>query len=302
MSIAKGLLRSLFKNSLSALLLACLCLSVIAGCSGPLKVNYKATDKGRGMAPAEASSLFISPLKDGRSADELTKPHEIGRIEATVLDINGNRLIIADDPSKLVAGALAAEFASAGYDVKTDAAGADFVLEGEIKEFRLDIADRDRVAIEVNAAVKDRATGATIWSGAATERSDRYAGVMGNSKASIEKYLNASLAKVATSIVDGATKEITASRSGSSPAMETALISPQPSPIAPGTMSIRTVPARAKVYIGGVYYGLTPLAIELAPGVYELEIRQKGYRDGKEKVSVRKGETTELEMELEGED
>jgi len=66
-------------------------------------------------------------------------------------------------------------------------------------------------------------------------------------------------------------------------------------------MDIKSAPTRAKVYIEGVYYGLTPLALKMAPGIYELEIRQKGYRDGAEKISVREGETTEVEMELEGE-
>lgn len=305
MSDTKVFLIGLLKKGVPALLLICLCLTLTAGCSGPLKVNYTAL-KRPGAAPelsaAGPASLFISELKDGRTAAELKNPLEIGRINATVFDINGNRLIIANGPAALVTNALAKEFAAAGYDVSTDPAVADFVLTGELKEFRLDIADRDRVAIEVASTLIERETGNAVWSGSTAERSDRYAGVMGNSKASIEKYINASLAKVAGAIVENATTTVTGLRSGRAPEkpVKAEQAGPQPVP-APGTMSIMTKPARAKVYIGGVYYGLTPLTLELAPGIYALEIKQKGYRDGGEKVSVRQGEKTEVEMELAGE-
>ena len=305
MSIAKAYLNGLIKKIVPALLLVCVCLSLTAGCSGPLKVNYTAL-KRPGAAPelaaAGPASLFISELKDGRTAAELKNPMEIGRIDATVFDINGNRLIIADDPAELVTGALAKEFVAAGYDVSTDPAVADFVLTGELKEFRLDIADRDRIAIEVASTLIERETGNAVWAGSTAERSDRYAGVMGNSKASIEKYINASLAKVAGSIVENATATVTGLRSGRAPEKPVKAEQTKPQPVsASGTMSIMTKPARAKVYIGGAYYGLTPLTLELAPGIYELEIKQKGYRDGGEKVSVRQGEKTEVEMELAGE-
>jgi len=305
MSDAKGLLIRLLKNSGPPVLLACFVLGLACGCSGPLKVNYAA--KERPEAAAEFTeegpvSVFIAGLADGRSAADLEKPREIGIINATVFDISGNRLVIANDPAALVTVALGKEFAAAGYDVKTEAAEADLVLEGELKEFRLDIVDRDRIAIEVNASVKDRATGAAIWSGKAAERSDRYAGVMGNSKATIEKYINASLAKVAGSIVVRTTAKVADLRLARAPEKTPqAVEEKQPPMTASGAMSIKTTPARAKIYIGGVYYGLTPLTLELPAGVYGLEIKQKGYRDASEKVSVRKGETTEVEMELAGE-
>lgn len=306
MCTAIGHLKSLMNRSAPALLLACLCLVLTAGCTGPLKVNYTPRpDHGAvAQSPAEGPpSIFIAGITDERSAGALKNPRRIGRIDATVFDINSSSLTIADDPATLVSEALAKEFASAGYEVKPERAGADFILDGELKAFSFDILFRDHIDIELTASVKRTDTGETIWSGAPAEKSSRYAGVSGNSKASIERYINASLAKVTGAVVDGATAEISATRAVAAPEEGKPSVQ-KTAPTAPkttGTMSIETEPERAKVYIGGVYYGLTPMTLELDPGIYELEIRQKGYKDGAEKVSVRKGEKTEVEMELAGE-
>lgn len=302
MSVTIGSLKGLIKKSSPALLLAGLCLGLAAGCSGPLKVSYKARENP-GAILREPTGIFIGKVKDARSAAALEEPREIGRIEATVFDISGGRLIIADGPAALVTEALAREFAAAGFEVSSAPAGAEFILKGELKEFRLDIVDRDRIAVEVAATLIEKDTGTAIWSGVAAERSERYAGVMGNSRASIERYMNATLAKVAGSIADNATAKVAAARTGEAPkgAIRAERQRPRPAPRTFGRMAIRTEPPRAKVYIGGVYYGLAPLTLELPPGVYELEIKQKGYKDGTEKVSVRKGDLTEIEMELAGE-
>jgi len=73
------------------------------------------------------------------------------------------------------------------------------------------------------------------------------------------------------------------------------------SPEAAGRLTVSTAPQRSKMYIDGVYYGLTPLSVDLAPGVYEVTLKQKGFRPVTEKVSIRQDGTTELEAELEKE-
>jgi len=45
-----------------------------------------------------------------------------------------------------------------------------------------------------------------------------------------------------------------------------------------------------------VYYGLSPVKIDIPPGIYEVRVRFQGYKDEKEKVAIRAGYTTELEV------
>jgi hypothetical protein len=66
-----------------------------------------------------------------------------------------------------------------------------------------------------------------------------------------------------------------------------------------GRLVITSEPPRAKVYIGDIYYGLTPLEVEIEPGVLTIILRSKGYRTVRERVSVRPEDVTEMEVELE---
>jgi len=62
---------------------------------------------------------------------------------------------------------------------------------------------------------------------------------------------------------------------------------------------VNTTPQRAKVYLDGVYYGLSPLRLEMDPGVHAISVKLEGYKMVTEKVSVRKGDNTEMELNLE---
>lgn len=66
-----------------------------------------------------------------------------------------------------------------------------------------------------------------------------------------------------------------------------------------GLLLVNTSPSRAKVYENGVYYGMSPLHLEMKPGVHTINVKLEGYKAATEKVSVRKGENTELELNLE---
>lgn len=65
-----------------------------------------------------------------------------------------------------------------------------------------------------------------------------------------------------------------------------------------GLLLVNTNPSRAKVYENGVYYGMSPLHLEMKPGVHTISVKLEGYKAATEKVSVRKGENTELELKL----
>jgi len=62
---------------------------------------------------------------------------------------------------------------------------------------------------------------------------------------------------------------------------------------------VKTNPPRAKVYVDGVYFGLSPLKAEMVPGIHAIEVKLSNYITVKEKVSVRKGDSTEMELILE---
>jgi len=66
-----------------------------------------------------------------------------------------------------------------------------------------------------------------------------------------------------------------------------------------GRFVLTTTPGKAKVYIGDVYYGVSPLQLDLDPGIVDLRCTLDGYRGVSEKVSIRRGEATELELKFE---
>jgi hypothetical protein len=65
-----------------------------------------------------------------------------------------------------------------------------------------------------------------------------------------------------------------------------------------GLLVLSSKPSRAKVYLDGVYYGMTPLRAETEPGVHSVEVKLEGYKSASEKVSVRRSDDTELELTL----
>lgn len=61
-----------------------------------------------------------------------------------------------------------------------------------------------------------------------------------------------------------------------------------------GWLLVTTTPARAGVYVNDIYFGLTPIEIDLAPGIYTVRIEREGYKSVQQKVSVRGNVMTEL--------
>jgi uncharacterized membrane protein len=44
---------------------------------------------------------------------------------------------------------------------------------------------------------------------------------------------------------------------------------------------------------------MSPLRLEMNPGIYAVEVKLEGYKTVSEKVSVRNGDKTEMELNLE---
>lgn len=293
-----------------ASLTLCLALSltvfILAGCSGPLSVRYSP-----GPAPPqpgkEPLKIFVEQFIDARGEKD---PRAIGKVTAVVSDMSDERLTLSEDVSSLVTRAFAEELSSAGFTVSTGdeagRAGAELILGGTVKGFRLDIGKRDEIMIDLSAEFKEASSGKAVWSGTETLKDSRYAGVMGNTRATISAYISASLSKVIRKMLADAGQALPIKAGAPAPlsaALPAAPVAPAAlsNAHAPGRVSITSDPPRAKVYIGGVYYGLTPITIDLEPGIYELTLRLKGRRENKEKIAIRPGQLTEVEEPLDKE-
>lgn len=270
-------------------------LLILAGCAGPLALDYKPSREPPFKLKRPAT-LHIVPFTDSRETDDKALA---GTINEPVSDMTGTRLILAEDVSAVVTDALREEFSAAGFTVwvgpEGEAKDAALVLTGEVKKFWLHIGPRDEVEIELSSKITDGKTEKVLWSGVTGEKGDRFAGVTGNTRKKISEYLSKTLEKAIKKIVEEGTKIAEARAAGTTVA---------PTPVealteGTGTIVITTDPPRAKVYVGDVYYGLSPISIDLKPGIYEVHVKLKGFKTVSEKVAIRKGVTVELEVEFE---
>jgi len=236
------------------------------------------------------------------------------------------------DIAVIASAAIKKRFDAEGFQVLegVDANNAKFEVSGVIKELVLNVKNRDEINISIETTLKDAVTGKVVWSGLVTEKNDRFAGVSGNSKADVDAYLNKGLHVVSGKTVEAIGASLAAARPelfnltpgtkaikgvdvyvappaashipAAMPAIPVATAvqaGTAPANATTGLLSVNTNPPRAKVYLDGVYFGLSPLSSEIEPGVHGVVVKLKGYKTVTEKVSVRKGDKTELELSLE---
>jgi hypothetical protein len=253
-------------------------------------------------------SVAVPDFTDARAG---SPGRRIGAIRATVRDMHASELRVDEDVPTLLSGAARRRLAAEGFRVVAPGEAADLRLEVVVRTFSLEIAGRDELAIVADASLRSGsgAQAPVAWKGEIAERSDRYAGVSGNSSATIAEYLGEGVAafsgKIAAAVRAGtgnaALRPVAAPVSGTpqpAAAPSAAAGRPAADPGA-GRLWVLTTPARAKVYIDQVYFGLTPLKLELAPGIVEVRLSLAGFRPVTERVSVRQGDVTELEVSLE---
>jgi len=71
-----------------------------------------------------------------------------------------------------------------------------------------------------------------------------------------------------------------------------------PPPPTTGTIDVSSTPSGAKVYVDGVYRGLTPLKIAINPGTHDVEVRMSGYQTYRARVQVRAGQSVRISPRL----
>ncbi len=283
-----------------------------------------------------AASIRISRYTDARN---IGSPRKIGTGAENVSGMSGKDIVLDQDVATMVTGAMKARLDDAGFQVSEAQDGnALFALGGAVKELTYDVKARDEVSIVIETTLKEMGTGKVVWSGVVAEKNDRFAGVSGNNKNDVAMYLLKELGIVTgktteaisaslmvarpelfnltpgTKAISGVTvlvaPTVASTPAPTLPAQQEATI-PNVNAIAPaqnhaphaaatsGLLLVNTNPARAKVYLNNVYYGLSPLRLEMEPGVHAIIVKMEGYRTVSEKVSVRKGDSTEMELSLE---
>ncbi len=331
-------------------------LSAIAGCStvkdakdtvggwfgsGDSTINTASTKKSaeagsNGPLLKYAATLRVNKYIDQRKA---ANPRLLGMTNQHVGGMSGDQLLLDQDIAGIVTTAIKKRFDSEGFQVMEggSAGNALFEVSGVVKELILNVKERDEINIAIETTLKDLATGKVVWSGLVMEKNDRFAGVSGNDKEDVMRYLNKELGVATNKTVEAISASLMAARPelfnltpGTKPIPGiTVYVAPTAAPVAPaapisapaygvpantavpassytphasataGLLLVNTNPQRAKVYLDGVYYGMSPLRLEMDPGVHAIGVKLEGYKMVTEKVSVRKGDNTEMELNLE---
>jgi hypothetical protein len=296
--------------------------SLLAACAnlGGNEIHVAETRQLNPDAPKVKNSVAvrIGAYADARGA---VNPRRIGIAEARVIGLSGKDLVLDRDAADVVTDSLSARLDDSGLRaLAKDDPEAQFELSGVIRELKYDVKARDFVTIKLESTLKEIASGKEVWHGEVEQKNDRFAGISGNSLSDIasnlKRELGVATGKTAEAInsalmakypekfnltpgtkaIPGVTVFVAPNGQGSI-APDSAMLKPMHE--APGTLVVRTEPARAKVYLDGVYFGLSPLNVESAAGVRTVEVKLKGYKSASEKVAVRVGALTELEFQLE---
>jgi len=309
-------------------LMACLTFGVCALVSSSLQAGwFGSTDtisvlelkNSNAKAPAAKYAATIRAMKyaDGRTG---LQAKNIGISTERIIGITGKDLVLDRDVADLVTGAIRKRFEDGGFQLVEDSS-AMYELSGVIKELTYDVKARDEISIAIETTLKLIATGKVVWSGMVVEKDNRFAGVSGNSKKDIAAYLQQKLGVVTKKTYDSASGSLMASRPdlfnitpGTIPIPGvTVLFTPDANQAASGVIPVMSVmnqpktgklvlttnPSHAKVYVEGVYFGMSPLNVEVEAGIHNVEVKHDGYKTASEKVSVRKDDKTELELVLE---
>ncbi len=259
-------------------------------------------------------TLRVGTYADARNLDS---PRRAGVATSRILGMAGRDIMLDRDVAEVVAAAARRHFTKAGMQVLTEGeTPAQFQLSGTVKDLTINVKERDYVSIAIESTLTETASGKVIWSGVVVEKGDRFAGVSGNNKKDVAEYLKKELGIVMGKTADSILSVLMATRPelfhmvvGIKPVQGVSILSNEvaaassvvaapAAETAGGTLVVVSAPSRAKVYVDGIYFGLTPLRAEAVAGVHEVSVRLDGHKPASEKVSVRKGENTELEMKL----
>lgn len=287
----------------------CASTTAVSGGNGTIKIDAAPVPPMH--APGNAATLRVLPYVDARKVSD---PRKVGVGGYNIYGVDApraNDIRLSQDVATVVTATMARRMQDAGFKVVKDGK-ARFEISGTIRQLSYDIKARDQVSIVVETTLKDVESGKTLWSAVVSEKKERFAGIAGDDIRDVATFLRIELgvvtqktAKAITGVLAALHPDMFHTIAGSTPVAGVKVLD-TPETAAPATaqssekgiLKITTRPARAEIYIGDVYYGLSPLRLELAPGILEVKAKLRHYKTAAEKVSVRQGQTTELEMTL----
>ena len=266
-----------------------------------------------------AATIRVMPFTDARM---VANPYKVGTGAVNVSGLRGKDIVLDQDVATIVTNAMKRRLGETGFQVHEEQDSiALFELSGIVKELTYNVLARDKVAIGIETTLEEISTGQVVWSGIVVEKDEHFAGVSGNIKEDVANYLGKKLDIVTTKTSDAISAslmivhpELFNLAPGAKPVPGVTVLVAPGAPVeygesttayqprvntSSGLLLINTIPARAKIYIDSVYYGLSPLKLELDTGVHALSVKMDGYKMTMEKVSVRKGDSTEVELKLE---
>lgn len=311
-------------------LLAFVLTVTLAACSSisdnDVSIKQAPRSKEAAAKPKNAATVRIAGYSDARGVGDARK---VGISTVRVIGMTGSDIRLDKDVVAVVADSMSGRLDEAGFLVlEHDDPTALFELSGVVKTLRFDAKERDYIAIKVESTLKEVATGKVVWAGEVEQKSDRFAGVSGNFKSDIADYLLHELDVVTGKTTESIKSVLLATRSnlfnlppgakaiegvnvfvtqGAAPSLNpnnTAVLRQMPAneraqPQLDGQLAVKTEPARAKVYLDGVYYGLSPISLNATAGVHTVEVKLAGYKKSSEKVAVRPDTAVEVEFQLE---
>lgn len=275
-----------------------------------------------------AATIHVADYVDQR---KVSNPRYLGEITAQVSGLSGRELLMDQDVAAIATAAIKQRFDAEGFQVDVPASNAIFEVTGVVKALTLNVKNRDDITIAIETTLKEVATGKVVWSALVTEKANRFAGVSGDSKEDVMNYLNKELHIVTTKTVNAISASLMAARpelfnltpgTRPIPGVTVLVAPPLPKTVVVahvvamqrqepastyrpqasdknGLLLVNTNPSRANIYLDGVYYGLSPLRLEIEPGIHAMSVKLTGYNMFTEKVSVRRGDSTEVEVTLE---
>ncbi|MDO8413422.1 MAG: PEGA domain-containing protein [Gallionellaceae bacterium] len=312
-----------------------LCLiMLLTGCSGldispadnVVKIPEKKPLGVTALPLKEGATMRIKPYTDARM---MGNPYKVGTGGVNVSGLRGKDIILDQDAATIVNNAMKQRMAETGFRMKDEPDSIVlFELSGVIKELTYNVMARDVIAINIETTLTELGSGKVLWSGIVAEKNERFAGVAGNNKEDIAKKLREELDIVTAKTSDAISASLMVSHPHLfnltpgikpipgvtvlvAPVAASAPVATEPIPAEPvsanlprtsassGLLLINTTPARAKIYLDNVYYGLSPLRLEMEAGIHALSVKLDGYKMTTEQVSVRKGDSTEMEVTLE---
>lgn len=267
-----------------------ICTLALAGCAGDGLVHVIDNSKPSSNVIVEKNPVAIR-LGGYTDARNTGNPRMLGITTQPIHGVSKDQLLLDRDLNELVANAMRKRLEEAGFQL-VDNDTAKFELTGTIKTLRYDVKLQDEISIEIETSVKEIASGKEVWSGTIKQSEKGFAGVSGSGLSDIAQNLKRELSIVTKKTVAALTANMTAFHP------QQLVPVTAKSAISTGQFKLNVTPARAKVYVDGVYFGLSPLLASIDSGIHEITVKLEGYSSASEKISIRQGEITELEIAL----